>query len=134
MNENENTAIKNEGVDMFDLIQIFWKHKLIIAAFMIVCAFVMLLKTAYFTNTPFCDFFHFFHFGNSPNTPLKFLDYLRSIFCSRVTLSQDWLPTVQLVLQADWQVLLHSPQPVTFLSWGFAIVLIISLSPDFDLL
>ena len=51
--------------------------------------------------------------------------YLRSIFCSRVTLSQDWLPTVQLVLQADWQVLLHSPQPVTFLSAGFAIVLII---------
>ena len=50
MNENENTTIKNEGVDMFDLIQIFWKHKLIIAAFMIVCAFVMLLKTAYFTS------------------------------------------------------------------------------------
>jgi hypothetical protein len=59
-------------------------------------------------------------------------NYLRSIFSSRVTLSQDWLPTVQLVLQAHWQVLLHSPQPVTFLSWGFAIVLIIKLSPDFD--
>jgi hypothetical protein len=43
-------------------------------------------------------------------------DYLRSIFSSLVTLSQDWLPTVQLVLQADWQVLLHSPQPVTFFS------------------
>ena len=39
---------------------------------------------------------------------------LRSIFSSRVILSQDWLPTVQLVLQADWQVLLHSPHPVTF--------------------
>ena len=53
-------------------------------------------------------------------------NYLRSIFSSRVTLSQDWLPTVQLVLQADWQVLLHSPQPVTFFSAGFAIVLIIA--------
>ena len=28
-------------------------------------------------------------------------NYLRSIFSSRDTLSQDWLPTVQLVLQAD---------------------------------
>ena len=54
-------------------------------------------------------------------------NYLRSIFSSRVILSQDWLPTVQLVLQADWQVLLHSPQPVTFLSAGFAIVLIIKV-------
>src|SRR5699024_12861293 len=35
-----------------------------------------------------------------------------SIFSSLVTRSQDWLPTVQLVLHADWQVLLHSPQPV----------------------
>jgi hypothetical protein len=52
--------------------------------------------------------------------------YLRSIFSSRVILSQDWLPTVQLVLQADWQVLLHSPQAVTFFSAGFAIVLIIA--------
>ncbi len=52
-------------------------------------------------------------------------NYLRSIFSSRVILSQDWLPTVQLVLQADWQVLLHSPQAVTFFSAGFAIVLII---------
>lgn len=53
-------------------------------------------------------------------------DYLfsLSIFCSLETLSQDWLPTVQLVLQADWQVLLHSPQPVVHLSTGFAIVLI----------
>ena len=57
---------------------------------------------------------------------LKELNYLRSIFCSRVTLSQDWLPTVQLVLHADWQVLLHSPQAVTFFSAGFAIVLIIT--------
>ena len=57
---------------------------------------------------------------------LKELNYLRSIFSSRVTLSQDWLPTVQLVLQADWQVLLHSPQAVTFFSAGFAIVLIIT--------
>ncbi len=40
-------------------------------------------------------------------------------------LSQLWLPTVQLVLQADWQVLLHSPQAVTFFSAGLAIVLII---------
>ena len=60
--------------------------------------------------------------------PLTKLDYLRSIFSSRVILSQDWLPTVQLVLQADWQVLLHSPQAVTFLSAGFAIVLIIRTS------
>ena len=37
-----------------------------------------------------------------------------SILSSLVTRSQDWLPTVQLVLQADWQVLLHSPQPVIF--------------------
>jgi len=49
-----------------------------------------------------------------------------SIFCSLVTLSQDWFPTVQLVLQADWQVLLHSPQPVVHLFTGFAIVLIIT--------
>ena len=48
--------------------------------------------------------------------PVVAIDYLRSIFCSLLTLSQDWLPTVQLVLQADWQVLLHSPQPVTFFS------------------
>ena len=47
-------------------------------------------------------------------------------FSSLVTLSQDWLPTVQLVLQADWQVLLQSPQPVVFFVWGFAIVLIIA--------
>jgi len=53
--------------------------------------------------------------------------YLRSIFSSRVILSQDWLPTVQLVLQADWQVLLHSPQAVVFFSAGFAIVLIITI-------
>jgi hypothetical protein len=56
-------------------------------------------------------------------------NYLRVSFSSRVTLSQDWLPTVQLVLQADWQVLRHSPQAVTFFSWGFAIVLIIIFSP-----
>ncbi len=31
---------------------------------------------------------------------------------------------MQLVLQADWQVLLHSPQAVTFFSAGLAIVLI----------
>lgn len=49
-------------------------------------------------------------FENRPN------DYLFSILFSLVTRSHDWLPTVQLVLQADWQVLLHSPQPVTFLS------------------
>ena len=42
--------------------------------------------------------------------------FCSSIFCSLVMRSQDWLPTVQLVLQADWQVLLHSPQPTTFLS------------------
>ena len=47
---------------------------------------------------------------------------------SLVILSQLWLPTVQLVLQADWQVLLHSPQPVTFLSEGFAIVFIITVT------
>ena len=50
--------------------------------------------------------------------------------------SQDWLPTVQLVLQADWQVLLHSPQPVTFFSAGRAIVLILFmvLSPRLSFL
>ena len=47
---------------------------------------------------------------------------------SLVILSQLWLPTVQLVLHADWQVLLHSPQPVTFLSEGFAIVFIMALN------
>ena len=41
----------------------------------------------------------------------RVFNYLLSIACSRVFLSQDWLPTVQLVLQADWQLLLHSPQP-----------------------
>ncbi len=46
------------------------------------------------------------------------------MFSSLVILSQLWLPTVQLVLQADWQVLLHSPQAVTFFSAGLAIVLI----------
>jgi hypothetical protein len=30
-----------------------------------------------------------------------------------VFLSQDWLPTVQLVLHADWQEDLHSPQPLS---------------------
>ncbi len=58
-------------------------------------------------------------------TLLPSFAYFRSIFCSLVTRSQDWFPTVQLVLQADWQVLLHSPHPVIFLSVGFAIVLII---------
>jgi hypothetical protein len=56
-----------------------------------------------------------------------YYDYLVSLsgLSSLVILSQLWLPTVQLVLQADWQVLLHSPQAVTFLSVGLAIVLII---------
>ena len=57
--------------------------------------------------------------------------YLLSVFsgfCSLVILSQLWLPTVQLVLQADWQVLLHSPQPVIFLALGADIVLIIVCS------
>ena len=40
--------------------------------------------------------------------------------------SQDWFPTVQLVLQADWQVLLHSPHAVIFLFMGLAIVLIMA--------
>ena len=31
----------------------------------------------------------------------RVFNYLLSIACSRVFLSQDWLPTVQLVLQAD---------------------------------
>lgn len=55
------------------------------------------------------------------------LNYFTSFsgLVSLVILSQLWLPTVQLVLQADWQVDLHSPQPVTFFSAGFAIVLII---------
>ena len=55
------------------------------------------------------------------------LNYFTSFsgLASLVILSQLWLPTVQLVLQADWQVDLHSPQPVTFFSAGFAIVLII---------
>ena len=43
-------------------------------------------------------------------------------------LSQDWLPTVQLVLHADWQVLLHSPQPVTLRAAGRAIVLILFIT------
>ena len=43
-------------------------------------------------------------------------------------LSQDWLPTVQLVLQADWHVLLHSPHPVTLRSAGRAIVLILFIT------
>ena len=47
---------------------------------------------------------------------------------SLVILSQLWFPTVQLVLHADWQVLLHSPQPVTFLSEGLAIVFIITVT------
>ena len=35
---------------------------------------------------------------------------------------------MQLVLQADWQVLLHSPQPVTFFWAGRAIVLILFIA------
>ena len=59
------------------------------------------------------------------------LNYLTSFsgFCSLVILSQLWLPTVQLVLQADWQVDLHSPQAVIFFCAGLAIVLIILYSP-----
>ena len=59
------------------------------------------------------------------------LNYFTSFsgFCSLVILSQLWLPTVQLVLHADWQVDLHSPQAVIFLSAGLAIVLIILQSP-----
>jgi hypothetical protein len=53
---------------------------------------------------------------------------------SLVILSQLWLPTVQLVLQADWHVLLHSPQAVTFLSTGFAIVLIILKNSPYSVL
>jgi hypothetical protein len=40
---------------------------------------------------------------------VSFLD-LVLIFSSLLT--QDWLPTVQLVLQADWQLDTHSPHPV----------------------
>ena len=39
--------------------------------------------------------------------------------------SHCWFAMPQLVLQADWQVLLHSPQAVIFLSAGRAIVLIL---------
>ena len=76
---------------------------------------------AFYAVFAFCSVFGYV----KPTYALMGNNYLRSIFSSRVILSQDWLPTVQLVLQADWQVLLHSPQPVTFLSAGFAIVLII---------
>jgi hypothetical protein len=48
-----------------------------------------------------------------------------SILPSLETFLQDWLPTVQLVLQADWQLLLHSPQPTEVLFWGTATVLIL---------
>ena len=60
------------------------------------------------------------------------LNYFTSFsgFCSLVILSQLWLPTVQLVLHADWQVDLHSPQAVIFFCAGFAMVLIILQSPS----
>ncbi len=50
--------------------------------------------------------------GFSPLTLRKRNQPISLIFLSLVCFSQDWLPTVQLVLHADWQVLLHSPQPV----------------------
>ncbi len=68
-------------------------------------------------------------------TPVRRLacgNYFANVFFSGSfslpILSHDWLPTVQLVLHADWQVLLHSPQPVTFLSAGCAIVFILFIA------
>lgn len=54
------------------------------------------------------------------------------IFASFSNFSQFWLPTVQEVLQADWQVLLHSPQPVFFLALGVATNLILFIIVSFN--
>ena len=43
--------------------------------------------------------------------------------------SQLWLPTVQLVLQADWQEVWHSPQPPFFAdSFKFLVVRVLILA------
>lgn len=54
---------------------------------------------------------------------------LDSLRLMRSSCLQVWLPTVQLVLQADWQLDWHSPQPIIsdFLS-GLAMVLICFIS------
>jgi len=60
-------------------------------------------------------------------SPIKFTKYFRKLSEKRLPakgsliskpyflLSQTWLPTVQEVLQADWQDAWHSPQPPEFL-------------------
>ncbi len=41
---------REEGIDLVELIQTFWKHKFLIFALIIVCAFALVIKTAYLTD------------------------------------------------------------------------------------
>ncbi len=44
---------REEGIDLVELIQTFWKHKFLILALMIIGAFAMIIKTAYLTEPDF---------------------------------------------------------------------------------
>lgn len=48
--ENKQNISHQDGIDLVELIQTFWKHKFLIFALMILCAFAMVIKTAYFTE------------------------------------------------------------------------------------
>jgi len=57
----------------------------------------------------------------------------RGMFYLLSGFSQTWLPTVQDVLQADWQDAWHSPHPVWFASVRSAAPLIVSMCFMFTL-
>jgi hypothetical protein len=76
------------------------------------------------------------HFLQVPLSPkYKYGKHLFEGGYLRFVLSHCWFATVQEVLQADWQDVWHSPQPLlaVFFNVGFAIVLIffIDVSPRF---
>ncbi len=50
MNENENMIYEEKGLDMVELIQMFWKNKIVIISLMVLCTLLMIVKTMYFSE------------------------------------------------------------------------------------
>lgn len=50
---------------------------------------------------------------------------MQCIYCLFSLFSQDWLPTVHDVLQADWQAERHSAQPTVFNSFALLLICLI---------
>lgn len=50
MNSNEQSVYDKESIDLVEILQLFWRHKLIIIVLVILAASFMFIRTSYFTS------------------------------------------------------------------------------------